>query len=263
MSTILCPVDLSPVSVNAAGCAAAIAQTFGAELLLVHAEPAFHVELNHEDRKDLDSMESGLAHLSESLSEQYGIMCRFRMDHQELEEDIAEISRNGHISMIVMGTNGERALTPSYVGTNTWRVASSVRTVLLSIPANMTWTDPQHIVLAVDKPEEGKQHLLEVVSFARSFNADVTILHVDAHGNPMSDAFKAEVMGFFEQPDWLRFREIQHADVASALRTFMHEHKGHLLAVHVHHFSDARGMFHHSITRDMVEDAGFPVMIFH
>lgn len=266
MPKILCPVDFSPAAINAAHYAAQVARKFESELILLHVEPEYKRALQEEDEHNglEQKLSEKLHHLAEDLEMSHAITCHYRIDYNSLVDDIEEITSSERFGMVIMGTDGARDLSQTYIGSNTYRVASQIRAVLLSIPSDISYNQPGKVVFAVENPEEGKAHLLEVITFARSFQANISIVHVNSKGKPsMTDDFKKEVLGFFEDPDWLDFHELNDIDVSDALIHFMQHHPNSMMAMMEHDLPAMDRLFRTSTTKQIVENAGFPVLVFH
>lgn len=267
MSKILCPVDFSDSSLNAIEYAANFAGQVGAELVLLHTEPKYRAVLKEGDdtRGVVGEVEGKLNTMANEVTDQYGIACSYRFDFANLLDDIKEITSGSEYGMIVMGTDGISNVREYHLGSNTAQVAMNTRCSLLSVPDTMSYEKPKHVVFAVDGPGEGHEKILNVIAFARSFEADVTILHVDGpnEANVVDDDFRQTLLGKLNSPDWLRFEELKATHIANKIMEYVNGNKGSMLVVTTRDLADNQGPFHDSVTRELVEVADFPVLVFH
>lgn len=267
MSKILCPVDFSNSSLVAIEYAATLAKIVGAGILLLHVEPEYMVSLKEGDNKKgiEGSIEGRLKEIAQQVQQEFQMPCEYRFDFADLALDVNEIASSPDVGLIVMGTNGTSDLAEYYLGSTTYQVSKQTNCSLLSIPENTTVRPPSELVFAVEQPTEGHERILDVITFARTFDANITILHVDKKDeqNYIDDEFKNKLLGTLENTEWINFVELEENDVPLQIRNFMNNKPNSVLAVLTHDLPTWQKLFHNSLTKEMLELAEFPVLVFH
>lgn len=268
MSKILCPVDFGESSLNATTYAANLAEQLGAQLVLLHVEPKYMMVLKEGDDNAgiKGESEMRLQAIANDLQTKHNIDCTFQFDFADLLTGIKEVTSDSDYGLIVMGTDGVSDIHEYHMGSNTAQVASNTRCSLLSIPEEIAYKKPKHIFFAVDNPGEGHQKMLEVITFARTFDADITILHVDqpGDGRHIDETFKKELLGSLDFPNWISFSELKSGgSISNQLADYLRTHEDSILVSMTHDLSDYKSVFHQSVTKDLLEDALYPVLVFH
>jgi nucleotide-binding universal stress UspA family protein len=267
MPEILCPLDFSEESLNAAKYAAVVAIAINTSVTLLHLEPEWNQVLNVE--RKASGFEAGskfrLSETAAQLRNDYGVECRFEFDYSsDIVRDISEWMRSSAFGLLVMGTQGSRSLAEAYMGSRTGQLANAIQGVLLSVPKGAEIKLPKHIIFAVDKAEESKAHLLEVITFARALGSDVSLLHVSKPNEAgLSSEFMNEVANSFGNPEWLKFRNEEHSDVLEVISNAAPAGSNNMVAVMSHYKSVDQAAFHNSMSRSLVEQLEVPVLVFH
>lgn len=123
LTTLIVPVDDSAESLKAANYAAAMAKGFGAELVLVHCEPAVSLRLG---RPNADEAEARRRAAAEDVLAPYRLMCaEYEVPCRELAlegpsaETIVDAARAEKADMVVIGSRGKTDIEALAVGSVT------------------------------------------------------------------------------------------------------------------------------------------------
>jgi len=147
---VLCPVDLSPGASSAAVEAASLAQSLGAELVLVHVigEPALALgdpllapgevspftlpKLADEYRAEMDKR---LTRLGNQLRKE-GLLVSTLLMRGSAHEAIVSAADHAHADLIVMSTHGRRGLSHLLLGSVTERVVRTAKVPVMTVRLN-------------------------------------------------------------------------------------------------------------------------------
>lgn len=183
MQTILVPVDFSPTSRNAALYAAALAKLLNAKLLLFHAYmlptpisevpyAMITVETLQKENEDAIKQEAVFIH------ERYGFEVEWLVRIGIASDEIRSITEERSIAFIVMGIKGAGGI-DKIIGSTATNVSRKVKTPVLVIPHDATYTPVKQITYASDFSYQTSPRLFEpLLELVQAFNAKVTIVHV-------------------------------------------------------------------------------------
>lgn len=132
LTRIVCPTDFSPTSSAAVDYAGTMADSFGAELILLHAIPQMdyplrsfgmssslgHIKEEIEKRAE-ESLDERVQQLKKSLPD---INVRLVIEHGEPHDATLECAKNEKADMIVMGTHGHTGITHALLGSSAEKV---------------------------------------------------------------------------------------------------------------------------------------------
>jgi nucleotide-binding universal stress UspA family protein len=132
LARIVCPTDFSPTSSRAVDYAATLAESFGAELVLLHIIP----EMTYPIRSF--GMSYSLEHIQEELHEKAkeslerradeakqakpGLNVRCALRDGEAHEETLALATEESADMIVMGTHGHTGITHALLGSTAEKV---------------------------------------------------------------------------------------------------------------------------------------------
>lgn len=132
LTRIVCPTDFSPTSSAAVDYAGTLADSFGAELVLLHAIPAMDYPLRS------FGMSSSLGHIQEEIATRAqesldkrvnklkdslpDINVRLAVEHGEPHDATLECAKKEGADMIVMGTHGHTGITHALLGSSAEKV---------------------------------------------------------------------------------------------------------------------------------------------
>jgi nucleotide-binding universal stress UspA family protein len=132
LTRIVCPTDFSPTSSRAVDYAGTMADSFGAELVLLHAIPLMdyplrsfgmsssieHIQEELQTRA-MESLEARSKKLKETLP---NINVRLVVRNGEPHDATLECAKAEHAEMIIMGTHGYTGITHALLGSSAEKV---------------------------------------------------------------------------------------------------------------------------------------------
>jgi nucleotide-binding universal stress UspA family protein len=187
MKTILCPTDFSENCIKSLLYAYDIALQSGAELLLLHTyhiprivplmegfqqpELGMHLTYEREVTEKMDNLLNWLNKIYAPAS----VRARYKLVSNFATDEIIKTTYDQDVDLIVMGTKS-KDLKDIFLATNTVRVIEETPCPLLVVPDAALYTKISHILYTSHNPR--KEEISCVRSFAKAFNASVTLLHI-------------------------------------------------------------------------------------
>jgi len=143
LTKIVCPTDFSPTSSAAVNYAGTLADSFGAELVLLHAIPQMdyplrsfgmssslgHIREELETRAQ-ESLDKRVNTLKESLPD---INVRLVVKHGEPHDTTLECAKEESADMVVMGTHGHTGITHALLGSSAEKVVRLATCPVLTV----------------------------------------------------------------------------------------------------------------------------------
>lgn len=143
LSRIVCPTDFSPTSSRATEYAATMAESFGAELVLLHVIPKMDYPLRsfgmasslqhiqeELDTRALESLEERVKVLKASLP---NVTIRVLVRHGDAHEVTLDCAKEEAADMIVMGTHGHTGITHALLGSTAEKVVRLATMPVLTV----------------------------------------------------------------------------------------------------------------------------------
>jgi len=269
---ILIPTDFSPLSKVAVQYAAKLANKLKAELILLSV-----VNLDHSPGRGALNVK----YLEDKLAENAVNDCTQLINEIILENKrkiditshvikgfpvesvVTNYAQHNDIDLIVMGTKGATGLKKIILGSNAAAVIDKSRIPVIAVPEFARFTSLKDIVYATDIANL-KDELKTVVSFAKTFNAVVHILHiVPTTGESRSD-IKETVTKLTKAMNYkqITFAVSLHDDAAEGIEKYVFKHKTDMLAMFTHELTFFEKLFGKSITRQMAFLGSVPLLTF-
>lgn len=186
LKNILFPTDFSESSRTALPFARAIAQAYGATILLAHAippEPHRAVVFDRVPPYDQVVWQDARQKLTEFGHDEAfaGLQCKILLDQGDLSNVIPEMIRDNQVDLVVLGTHGRHGLSKLVLGSGAEQIYRSascpVLTVGQKIPPPTDWK-LRRILCFVDTLEDSESCLRYALSLAEENQAEITILEV-------------------------------------------------------------------------------------
>lgn len=212
--TILCPIDFSECSLNAIEYASKIGEKLLADLIL------FHVP-DKEDYQKLFPSNTGLAESLKSAERKIGNLVK-TVEEESLENGLASckgLIREGKtvtniletaddigVNLIIMGTEGINEFKKNFIGTKSSRVVQQASQDVFIIPRKVFFKPPRKLVYATNYLEEDKIGIQKVIDMAKSFDAEVDIVHVSTKAKTIDKALHLSMVE--ELKPFIRFDKV-------------------------------------------------------
>ena len=184
---ILLPFDGSQQSIVALNSAVFFTKKYSSELTIVFVEEK-HTDINI---KELISQNT------------QGISYNFIHKHGKPFKGIIEAAKEVDANFIIMGSHGISGFEEFWMGSNTYKVVSTVKCPVLSMRESATHNDFKTIVLPIDTSFESRQKAPFAISLAKQFGGTIHVLGVSVDNDKESehqiDTYSRQVIHSIEQ----------------------------------------------------------------
>lgn len=192
---IFFPTDFSKNAERALPFAAKIARKFGAKLTLFHAsqdtmDMAPNFEKAQEDaiRKSESQFDNLLTTLKKSGSYDDLNISTILQSGEPVTNLLGQIMEQ-QADLVVMGTQGATSDRNVLFGSVTTNIIKKSTVPVLAVPNGSTYDDFKNIIFTTDYKEGDITTLNQTVDFAKMFNSNIDIVHIDEH-----KGFGSEIM---------------------------------------------------------------------
>lgn len=138
---------------------------------------------------------------------------------------IREEAKETSYDFIIIGTHDITGFRRLFSGSNTWNVIKKTGTPVLAIPGGTSFREIKNIVFATEYREGELPVINFLAELAKTFNAELTILHISA--NIISEEFEKELSTSFtsELKNKITYRNIKlqtlhYTDIISGIDDF-------------------------------------------
>lgn len=269
MKKILSPTDFSPTSYNAITYAAKLAQLMGAELTLLNVQSLYDitpVEFITGKQFTLKATSEKLQAQCQEVSKVFRIACNAEVEptYHKLSTVISD--KAGHYDLLVMGSNGADDLYQFFLGSNTYNALTKSKTAALVIPEGHLYSEIKHIVYAFDYLRERKLPIAPLLKFARSLEAEITVLQVMEEARSKKADEELRELQFILQPQTegypVNYETIRSNDVSKSIDSFILKTQPDILALCSLHRNFIENVFHKSVIKSISSISSYPVFVF-
>ncbi len=271
MKTILCPVDFSKSSINAAEYAAFLAEDFKAEIILlfVYETPTIYSDIpmtnvqNMEENILIDAHEK-LNKLKEKLTRKFkNTKFKTLVLEGSIGEMVAQYSRQVEADVIVVGKTGNSKLKRLIMGSTTADINQEASCPVLTIPSDNVFNKINKIIFATDLHENNIASSLAITDFAKHFDAEIIFVFVDVNHLIHSDEKILEMTRKIKKR--VKYPKLsgyisKNASVYKGLEYFLEKHKGDLLMMFSHQRHFPGNLFNQSITKMVSYQTKIPLL---
>lgn len=180
-------------------------------------------------------------------------------------QGILSYSKDNHIDLIIMGSNGASGLTEIIIGSNTEKVVRLSPAPVMVIKEEITPFDPKNIVFASDFSEEIKKPFLKILNFNNQFQAKLHLLTICSPSSFKTTALANKLMDNFTQEfDMQNFSTNIYNDttIEKGIIHFSNEIKADLIILCTHGRTGLSHFFTGSISEDLANHVNKPLIIF-
>ena len=270
MKTILAPIDFSDASFNSAHYAAALANVFNAELVLIHAyvNPTTIDEMPRElftvPETELDQVLSKFMEENvEVLRKKFTIKIKGIVKEGRASVIIENLADQTNADLVVMGLKG-KGKTKSLFGSNTTHLMRKSSIPVLAIPEGAEFNSFQTILLASDFNLETNFSSYSLLkNFAEKFNATIHILNVRRKNAEFSKAELLEKLNIslaFPNIE-AQFYSIEDDDVDDGIEDFLEKNPSQLLVMIAKKRNFFERLIHKSNTREVSKETRIPLLV--
>ena len=183
-------------------------------------------------------------------------------------DQLLSLTEKKNAELIILGTKGVSSVKEIFMGTNTFHAIERVNCPLIAIPQTSNYHKINKIVFATNYVENDFENINKVVDFAKYFNAQVIMLHVET-GKPSKSYTYNQTEQFFQHVkestnyENLTFKLIENKNVEEAISLYLDEIKADLFALTNRQRSLFQKLFDHSLTSKIINHIHLPLMVFH
>ncbi len=210
MTQILCPVDFSSTSVNAANYAARFVESRGGGTLeLLHciniqrrAGMFLRIDeiLKEQAEKDIIQLKESIL----SIATEVEIITKIVI--YDPKEYLVSYIKRHEFDFVFIGSRGLSAVKELTIGSVTDYLMNRVNSALIVVPDDLTFAGVSRIVLGVDdKPIPSSEVVQPLVDLVQGFNARLFLVHISESGDhvmeydPMLDDYLAKTNYTYER----------------------------------------------------------------
>ncbi len=275
MKRILVPVDFSPTSKKALKFAAGIALKTKGSIVAYHLitpETTNTVGIYHDvkvinERKELSSLKR-LQRLSRKISGDYpGLSISAVVDRKPVVGNILKFSKENHIDLIVMGTQGASGLQKVTVGSVAAKVLSKSEIPVLLVPEKYVSAPVKEIVFTTNFDAADRYAFPFLFQLAGYFDACVTIVNLmHPYDKTREETEKnIESYGYVLQREYsdykMQFRQLKTTSINETMEQLHKEIPYDLLVVARRKLSWSSRIFKQSFTKKMAYVTTLPLLI--
>lgn len=267
MDTILVPVDFSAPSNNATRFAAALGQSLGAKVLLLHAymlpTPVIdmpyvmtNIDEVQKENEALIRKEAEQLHHATGVETEWLVRIGIPSDETKL------VTEEKSISLIVMGISGAGEI-DKIIGSTTLNVVRKVKTPVLVIPQEAVFNSIAHITYASDFNYAANPGMFKLLnSICQRFNSKLHVVHVTKDASDKTAKTKAFTSLQEQLPGTGQdFETVADDSVTHGISTYLETHTSDLLVMVAHKHGFFERLFSRSRTASMAYETKIPLLV--
>jgi nucleotide-binding universal stress UspA family protein len=272
MKKILIPTDFSKYADQAIEAGAQIAKKNNAEIVLIHM-----LELPGQTNDAITGETSIPAimlfkkkadEILKSIKNRpylKGIPIKEVVQLDNAYNGITTYANNNDIDLIVMGSHGSSGFEEIFIGTNTEKVVRLSNIPVLIIKNEVGELDIKKIVFASDFSKEIKKPFLELLKFAKIFNAKLKLVMIctpnSFKSTPVAEKIMKEFVTEFDMPDY-SMEIYNETNIEKGITNYANAKNADLIALCTHGRTALNHFFNGSISEDLVNHTSRPVVTF-
>ena len=260
MTTVIVPVDFSPVSYNAAHYAASLLKGhYGVTLLLYHS---------YSNANEAEEANKNLEILMTNLRRDHIVNMEI-LAHEESNfvEGLERAVRHRVASMVVMGITGKSAIAQVFFGSNTLKMAETKACPVLIVPEHATFSPINNVMLTSDfKNTLNSTPSAPIKDFLDVFRPQLHIVNVDKeHFVSLTEDYETEKQQLKEMfADYNpEFYFMRLYDVDEALNLFAESRNIDLIIAIQKNHSFIEKMLKSSRTKKLAFHSKVPILLMH
>ncbi|WP_330441527.1 universal stress protein [Flavobacterium sp. C4GT6] len=277
MKRILFPTDFSQAAKAAFVYALRFADSFDAELILLHVYDLPIVdtppmpEMTKEifDIVEMNQFESFREELPElhKIAEKKGlghVRIKNMLLYGDLVYNINKVTKDEDVDFIVMGTKGASGLRETFIGSTTASVISNSDVPVLAIPEEAEFHHRiKNIAFTTQYREKDNDALKSALEIADKFKATIQCLYIKNPDDPTDiDERIAEWRMYYRDKN-IDFFNIAGDHIEQTILDFIESQHVDMLVMRKHKRGFFEGLFHRSLTKKMAYHTKVPLLIFH
>jgi len=281
MKTILVLTDLSENAVNAAHTGALLATQLQSDLLLFNAYVTAPIipqyaggpwaldEIAEREHMCIEKLERQRdlleAYLSVNDRDQVQPIIHIRAGAGNLTGNIAEITHQRKIEMIVMGSRTGSTIDHLVGGSDTYAIIDKAIRPVLIVPPGNELKRFKKMVFATDFDDDDITALPYLIKLTKQLNCKMEVVHVQTAGDGDLTA-NSQLRTFLSEIDkhkypGITYSEIRGKDVANRLNAYCKETNADALALTHHQDSFLMRLIRNSTSKKILSDQHAPLLV--
>lgn len=184
---------------------------------------------------------------------------------EKATQGILSYSKEQHIDLIIMGSNGASGLTEIIIGSNTEKVVRLSTAPVMVIKEEIDTFSPKNIVFASDFSAEIKNTFQKILDFTKQFEARLNLVMICTPNSFKTTALASKIMkDFAKEFDIQNYNSHIYNDtnVEKGIIHFSNENNADLIALCTHGRTGLSHFFTGSISEDLANHGNKPLIIF-
>lgn len=276
MKQILFPTDFSEAANTAFIYALRFADSFNAELVILHVYDLPIVETPELpetateifDIVEMNQFESfrdelpKLHKLAESNNLGH-VQMRNILLYGDLVYNINKVCTDENIDMVVMGTKGASGIKETFIGSVTGAVIANVKVPVLGIPAEAEYQPIKNIAFTTQYKDKDNDALNRAITIADKFGARIQCLYITNIDDPKDIEERINEWKIYYRDNNIDFFNIAGDHIEQSILDFIESQNVGLLVMRAHKRGFFEGLFHRSLTKKMAYHSKVPLLVFH
>lgn len=276
MKQILFPTDFSDAAHTAFIYALKFADSFGAELVVLHVYDLPIVETPPLPESTTEIFEIVEMHQYESFKEELPEMHKIAEEkglghikmrnvllYGDLVYNVNKVCTDENIDLIVMGTKGASGLKETFLGSKTASVIANAKVPVLGIPADAEYHPIKSIAFTTQYKDKDNDALRNVLSIAAKFKAEVLCLYIKNDDEPEDIEERINEWKIYYRDDKIDFFNVAGDHIEQTIIDFIDNQRVDLLVMRTHKRGFFESLFHRSLTKKMTYHTKVPLLIYH
>jgi len=276
MKQILFPTDFSEAANTAFIYALRFADSFDAELVILHVYDLPIVEtppLPESTKEIFDIVEMNqFESFREQLPELHQLADRRNLGHVKMRNillygdliyNINKVCADEAIDLIVMGTKGATGLKETFLGSSTASVITNAKVPVLGIPAEAEYHPIKSIAFTTQYKDKDNDALARTLDIARKFEASVSCLYIKNDDDPEDIEERINEWKIFYRSEKIDFFNIAGDHIEQTILDFIENQKVGMLVMRTHKRGFFESLFHRSLTKKLAYHTKIPLLVFH
>jgi nucleotide-binding universal stress UspA family protein len=271
MKTVLIPTDFSNAARNALKYAVSL---FGEDnrfiLLNTYNEPTTGTASMISLRDILqeaseDSLKEELTHIKEEMG-----LSHINLDSRSVYgiayEEIAHISKQESVDVVVMGTTGASGMKEVFIGSVASAVLQKSVCPIITVPSNYTYSKLTNILFATDLKNSALQSLPNAFDWVvKKDNAKVTVLTVQSYAaqsegvKPTISKALNDLLNTYDH----QFKYVGNDNIEDGISEFAHQNEMDMIITIPRKESWFTRLFHPSVSKKLAQHLDMPLLALH
>ena len=263
---LLCPVDFSVASVDAARYAVALGNAAGGgEIELVHCVNVGRRAKFFADMRttQIERADADMQILLEHLEPEEDLVISYKIYEKDPTGFIPAMAKQRDYDFIIVGTKGLNAVRDMTFGSMTETLFEQTTTPILAIPEGYMFNGLKRIVLAVDDEPIDSDELLEgLVALIKSQGSKLHLLHVRREGDSNLEYYPA-LDHYLQEIPYDYDSKYTKGGVSAVIDDFCQSKSVDLLCMIHRDRGWMLNVFHRSLVKEELYHISLPLLILH